>query len=514
MTVRQIREILRATYDVGLTRRQVALSLGIAPSTVLGVLRRADSAGLTWPLPADLDDATLDRLLFPPPPSRRVRPEPNWAAIHQDLRKKGMTLQLAYEEYRETHPQDGLGRTQFLERYHRYVRHLDLVMRQTHTPGEKLFIDYAGPTVPVVVNRKTGEVRQAQIFVAVLGASSYTYADASWSQDVPSLIASTVRALEFLGGVPKILVPDNLKAAVLRTSRYEPRLNPAYLEMARHYGMVILPARVRRPKDKARAEAGVQLVERWVLARLRNRRFFSLDELNRAIRELLDALNERPFQKLEGSRRSVFEQLDKPALGKLPAERYVYAEWRRLHVHPDYHVETETCLYSVPYHLVGEVVDVRLTATTVEVFFRQERVASHPRLYGRGKRSTSDLHMPPAHRAQAEQTVESLSVQAHHVGENTGRLVEAVFARYRPPALGIRTCQGILSLARRYPDRIEQAAARALSHHALSYGRLKAILEKNLDRLPFESPPPGDAAVHENVRGAAYFRDEEAETTC
>lgn len=387
-------------------------------------------------------------------------------------------------------------------------------MRQTHTPGEKLFIDYAGPTVPVVVNRKTGEVRQAQIFVAVLGASSYTYAEASWSQDVPNLIASTVRALEFLGGVPKILVPDNLKAAVLRASRYEPRLNPAYLEMARHYGMVILPARARKPRDKARAEAGVQVVERWILARLRHRQFFSLDELNEAIFELLTALNDRPFQKLEGSRRAACEQLDKPALNELPSERYVHAEWRRLHVHPDYHVEIENCLYSVPFQLVGEAVDARLTQTTVEVFYRHERVASHPRMYGRGKRSTSELHMPSAHLAHAQQTVGALRVKAHHVGEHTGRLVEAVFARYRSPALGIRTCQGILSLARRYPDRIEGAAARALAHHALSYGRLTSILEKNLDRLPVENPLSVPALKHENVRGAAYFGDEEAQTRC
>jgi len=406
-SMRKVREVLRLALAGGLNQRQVARSLSLSPTTVGEYLRRAESAGLTWPLP-DLDDAQLEGRLYPIMARGQAdtRAIPDWAAVHRELKRKGVTLLLLWQEHKAAHP-DGLQYSQFCDRYRAFAGRLDLVMRQHHRAGEKLFVDYAGPTVEVI-DRATGEIRAAQIFVATLGASNYTYAEATWTQGLPDWCASHIRAFEFLGSVPALLVPDNLKSAVTQPCRYEPQTNATYEELAAHYRTAILPARVRRPRDKAKVEQSVLLVERWILARLRHQSFFSLSELNAAIRTLLGQLNERPFKKLPGCRRTLFEQLDRPAMTPLPSERYTYAEWKRARVHIDYHVEVEGHYYSVPYQLVKQELDVRLAAQTVELFHRGKRIASHQRSTHKGWHTTLAEHMPQAHRQYASWTPESL----------------------------------------------------------------------------------------------------------
>jgi transposase len=382
-------------------------------------------------------------------------------------------------------------------------------MRQVHRAGEKLFVDYCGTTVPVL-DALTGEPRAAQIFVAVWGASNYTYAEATWSQGLADWIGSHVRAFEFAGGLTEVVVPDNLKSGVSRPCRYEPELNPTYQELAMHYGVAVLPARVRRPRDKAKVEVGVQVVERWILARLRHRRFFSLSELNEAIGELLARLNERPFHKLPGSRRSLFESLERPALRALPAERFTYAEWKKARVHVDYHVEVEGHYYSVPYQLVSQELDVRVTARTVECFTQSKRVASHLRSFRRGAHTTQDEHMPRPHREYAQWTPERLVSWARKAGPSVAGLVEAVMATRVHPQHGFRSCLGILRLGERYgAERLEAACQRALQIGAASYRSVSSILKSGLDQQPATEPPPARSLAHENLRGASYYQTEE-----
>ena len=395
----KIEEILRLKWEKGLSNRAIAKSCRISAGSVSSYIQRAKTAGLSWPLPEDLGTDELEALLFPHErlPVGRVIPRPDYRAVHKDLKRKGVTLSLLWLEYRRDHA-EGYGYTQFCHHYRAFSGKLKPVMRQLHKAGEKLFVDYAGQRVDMV-DPETGEIREAQIFVATLGASSYTYAEAHWSQDLPNWIGAHVRALNFLGGVPEVLVPDNLKAGVTRPNLYEPDLNPTYQEFARHYGIAVVPARVRSPKDKAKVEVGVLVVERWILAPLRDRRFFSLAELNRAIRERLEVLNGREMKHLEQSRRELFEAIARPALAPLPVQSYEFALWKGVRVHIDYHVSFEKHLYSVPYTLVGKEVDLRATEKTVEVYFNRKRVASHPRSGAKGRFSTQKEHMPEAHRA-------------------------------------------------------------------------------------------------------------------
>jgi transposase len=358
--MRKIREVLRLRFEAGFGDRQIAAVIGAARSTVQECLKRAQQAQLFWPLPEQLDDAALQAQLYRRTAVTARAAAPDFAHVHRELTRPGVTRALLWEEYKAAHP-DGFQYTAFCIHYRRWLRTQELVLRQAHAPGEKMFVDYAGHTVPIT-DRLSGEQRPAQIFVAVLGASNYTFAEACLSQRLPQWLASHVRALQFFGGAPRAIVPDNLKAGVRRAHRYEPDLNPAYQEFAQHYGVAILPARVRRPRDKAKVETAVLVVERWILARLRHRTFFSLEELNGAIATLLDALNRRPFKKMSGSRRSHFLERDQPALRPLPARAYEFAEWRLAKVHPDYHVEVGRAYYSVPYRLIGERLDVRLTA--------------------------------------------------------------------------------------------------------------------------------------------------------
>jgi transposase len=504
--MRKIREILRLAIGEGLSRRQVAASTGSPYSTIADHLARAERAGLSWPLPDGMDDGQLEARLFAKPeaPPAASRPLPHWPTVHRELRRKGVTLQLLHMEYKERHP-DGYGYTQFCRRYRAWQGRLDLVMRQEHRAGEKLFVDFAGGTLPIT-DPETGAVWQAQLFVAVLGASSYTYAEAFASQALPDWITGHVHALQAMG-CPRILVPDNLRSGVSRAHRYEPDLNRTYEEMAAHFGCAVIPARSGKPRDKAKAENGVLQATRWVLAALRQRTFFSLAEANAAVAERVAWLNARPFKKLPGSRLSLFETLDRPALRPLPARPYEYATWKSAKVNVDYHVEVERHWYSVPYQLVGQGCDIRVTAGVVEVFHKGRRVTSHPRSARQRSFTTLAEHMPEAHRRHAEWTPGRIVAWAERTGTATADLVAAIMASRPHPEQGFRSCLGIMRLGRRYGEaRLEAAAARALAIRAHSYRSVESILKAGLDAMPL----PGDEPVtsigdHANVRGPAYY---------
>ncbi len=511
LSMRKTQEVLRL-HAAGHSQPKIARSCGIGRSTVGEYLQRARRAGLGWPLPEGMAADELERRLFPPRPAAEPadRGIPDWATVHQELRRPGVTLWLLWEEYKATHPQ-GYQYTWFCQQYRAWVAHTDVVMRQTHRAGEKVFVDYAGPTVPIV-DRTTGELRQAQVFVAVLGASNYTYVEATWTQGLDDWLMAHVRAFAFFGGVPEVVVPDNLKTGVQTPHCYEPDLNPSYLELAAHYGVAVIPARVRKPRDKAKAESGVLVVERWILARLRHRTLFSLDELNALIRELRDALNQRAFKKLPGSRHHWFTTLEQPALRPLPIEPYVFAQWKKARVNIDYHIDIERHYYSVPYTLVRQEVEVRLTATTVEVFHQRQRVAGHRRHPQPGRHTTVTAHMPKAHREYAEWTPERLVRWAHQTGPHTATLVERILATRPHPQQGYRSCLGILRLGKAYgADRLEAACQRALAIGGLSYKSIESILKHGLDqqRLPEAGTPlPSvpSTATHANVRGARYYQ--------
>jgi len=500
LPVRKIREVLRLKA-AGISDRKIAAAIGCSRSTVQLCLKRAAAAGIGWPLPDELDDAELEVRLYPKAPLLNARPAPDFAALRRELSRAGVTRMLLWQEYKASHP-EGWQYSVFCDRYRRWLATQDPVLRLEHAPGEKLFVDYAGQTVPVI-DRHTGEERAAQIFVAVLGHSNYTYAEASGSQQLPDWLGSQVRALEYLGGVPQAIVPDNLKSAVSRAHRYEPELNPSYQDFAEHYGVAILPTRVRKPRDKAKVESGVLIVERWILARLRDRRFFSLGELNEAIAELLEELNRRPFQKLEGCRLSRFEACDQPLLSPLPVRAYQFAEWRKAKVHPDYHIEVKRAYYSVPYRLIGQRVDVRLSAHSVEIFHQNMPVASHARAKDRGRRATSDNHRPPQHAAVIAQSLNRVLKQAAAVGPATREVLERQAAHRKHPEETLRSAQGILRLGADFtPEQLEAACIRALEIKSYSYRAVRTLLQTP----PPEPTPRTPDVAHDNLRGAKYFQ--------
>jgi transposase len=510
--MRKVQEVLRLLLVCGLSQRQVSQALGVGRASVADYVARVQRAGLleSW---ESLSGEELESRLYPPArksSAQQERPEADWAAVHEELKRRDMTLSLVWQEYREQHP-DGYQYSRFCDLYRGWRGKQDLCMRQVHRPGEKLFVDYCGATVPVV-DAGTGEVREAQVFVAVWGASSYTFAEATWSQGLSDWIGSHVRAFEFSGGLPELVIPDNLRTGVTRACRYEPEVNPTYQDLAVHYGVAVMPARVRKPRDKAKVEAGVQLVQRWILARLRNRTFFSLGELNQMIRELLGPLNQRPFRKRPGSRRLLFESLDQPTLRPLPAERFIYAEWKKARVHIDYHVEVEGHYYSVPYQLVSQQLDVRVSAQTVECFAKGKRVSSHLRSLLRGAHTTQSAHMPHAHREYADWTPERLVRWARESGLSVSGLIERVMATRAHPQQGFRSCLGIMRLGQSYGgERLEAACRRALEVDAVSYRSVRSILQAGLDRqeVPAGELPAALPQVHENLRGASYYGGEE-----
>lgn len=507
LSMRKIREVLRLGLVGRVGTREIARSCNVAPSTVIDYLRRARASGLEAPLPADMDDRALEELLFPERKDSRGgrRPQPDCAWIHQELRKKSVTLQLLWEEYKEQHP-DGYQITQFYELYRRFKKKLDVTLRQSYKAGEKMFVDYAGQTIPII-DRQTGEIREAELFLAALGASNATFAEASWDQSVPSWIESHIHAFEFFGGVAEICVPDNLKSGVTKPCRYEPDINLSYNEMAIHYGTVIIPARPVKPRDKAKVEAAVLLAERWILAALRNRKFFSLEELNREIRKLLHKLNHRPFKKLDGSRWSWYEKVDRPALLPLPRMPYELADWKKAKVNIDYHIELERHYYSVPYSLVREQVEIRFNDRTVEIFFKRNRVATHARSFVQGGHTTLREHMPKSHQKYLEWTPSRLIAWAKKTGESTANVVEKILETRRHPEQGYRSCLGILQLGKRYDEpRLEAACRRALAIKTLSYKSIKSILENGLDRTPLETVSSVQPMTHGNIRGNGYYR--------
>jgi transposase len=429
--------------------------------------------------------------------------------LHQELKKKGVTLQLLWHEYKEKYP-EGYQYSQFCRLYHQWAEKLDPCLRQEYRAGEKLFVDYAGQTMEVT-DPETGEIHEVQIFVATLGASNYTFAEATLSQDLPSWIQSHVHAFEFFQGVTEILVPDNLRDAVTRSCRYEPDLNASYREMAEYYGAVIIPARVGKPRDKAKVESGVLQVERWVLAPLRHRTFLSLSELNEAIRVQLEFLNNRPFEKLQGTRKSLFESLDKPSLKPLPTHRFVFAQWKTAKVNIDYHIELDRHYYSVPYQLIHERVEVRFTDTTLEVFLRGRRVASHLRSCLPGKYSTLSEHMPKSHQKHLQWSPSRLIRWAGSIGPHTQRLLAFILENRPHPEQGYRSCLGVLRLRKQYsPERLEAACARALVFKAYSYKNVESILKSGLDQQPLDNASSSQARLplldHENLRGRHYYQ--------
>jgi len=513
VSMRKTKEVLRLYYDLSLSKRQVARSCNIAPSTVREYLRKAEQAGISWPLPVGMDDAALDARLFPEEsaPAATTHPQPDMEYIHQELTRKGVTRQLLWFEYKEQYA-DGYEYSQFCELFRQWSKRLDVTLRQEHKAGEKLFVDFAGKGIDVI-DPSTGEVVEAQIFVAVLGASNYTYVLAVPNQSLPWWITCHTRAFEYYGGLPEIVVPDNLKSGVSKACRYDPDLNPTYHRMGQHYGVAIMPARARKPKDKAKVEAGVLVVTRWITAALRNFTFFSMAELNEKITELLIKLNTRKFRKLPTSRKELFESLEKAVLRPLPAEPYEYAEWKEASsVNIDYHVEVDGHYYSVLYTLVGKRVGVWMTARTVEFLLNNKRVWLHTRSYIKGGYTTIKEHRPKSHQEYLKWTPSRIITWAAATGPQTAALVDAVIKARTHPEQGYRASLGIIRLGKRYgKERLEAAARRALAIKAYSYTSVKSILKTGLDQIPLPLPETTEerrevtAKIHRNVRGSRYY---------
>ena len=499
--MRKTREILRLKFETTLSQRAIARACGVSNATVWDALRRLEASGLAWPLPEGLGDGELEARLYREQGTR----EPDWAKVHEELRThKHVTLQLLWQEYREAHP-DGYGYSYFCQHYRAFVGRIDVVMRQTHRAGEKLFVDWAGDTA-AYVDPQTGEVREAHLFLAVLGFSNYTFARAYADERTESFLDAHVRALAYFGGVPEIVVPDNLKTGVKKPDRYEAEIYAPYAELAAHYGTVVMPTRVGKPRDKAKVEVGVQIAEREILAPLRKRTFFGLAEMNAAIAGRLAAVNERPFAKLPGSRESMFRAREAPLLRPLPAEPYAYRTRKLATVHIDYHVELSGHYYSVPYHLAREKVELRFDARTVEVYHEGVRVAVHVRSGARGRATTAEEHMPAKHRRVASWTPERIELWAAKTGPETAALCRAIMAARPHPELGFRSCLGVLRLGDRYtPERLEAACSRAHAMGTTSYRSVRSILERGLDQEPGgdTATPPG--VMHANVRGAGYY---------
>jgi transposase len=507
--MRKTKEVLRLKFELGLGLRQIARSCSLGLGTVHDYLRRAKAAGVGWPLPEGWDEEKLEAALFGAPQTRASdldKPAPDFAAIREQMQfHRHLTLQLLWEEYRQANP-GGYGYSRFCELYQRWRGKLDVVLRQEHKAGEKVFVDWAGTTIPIH-DRQGGPQQAGHLFVAVLGASSYTYAEATHDEQLANWIAAHVRAFEFFNGVPALIVPDNTRTGVTKACRYDPDLNPTYQELALHYGMGVVPARPYKPRDKAKVESGVQLVERWIIAALRHHKFFALADVNVEIKRLLEKLNNRPFRKREGSRVSVFAAVDRPALKPLPMEPFDLSQWSRARVNIDYHIAFDTNFYSVPYNLVHELVEVRATPTTVELLHKSQRVASHLRARGHGQTVTHPEHRPKSHQAHLEWTPSRLVNWAQSIGPDTARLFERILEDKPHPEMGYRSCLGLMRLAREYtPARMEAAAQRALLTGACRYQSVKSILKNSLDAMPvvndISAAPP---APHDYIRGSEYF---------
>lgn len=510
VAMRQAREIIRLKFSANIPTREIARRLGLAPSTVRETLKRFEVSGLGWPLPEGIGESELEAALYANRRGKRGHrrhEEPDWRAVRAELKRKHVTLLIVWDEYIAANP-GGYSYSRFCDLYRNWEARLPVTMRQTHAAGERLFVDYAGDGVPVVVDRLTGEIRKAQIFVAVLGVSSFTFAHASWTQALPDWIDAHIRCFAAIGGAPQLLVPDNTKTAVIKACLYDPQVNRTYGEMAAHYDVAILPARPRRPRDKAKVEQAVLIVERWLLGRLRRRIFHSLAEVNAAIAELMTHLNEeRPIRRLGVTRRQLLEEIDRPALKPLPLEPYEFCEWRIGRVGIDYHVEIGAHYYSVPHRFARTQIEARLTVRTVEIFLRGERIATHMRASGDHKHTTVPEHMPSSHRRYAGWTIERIRADAGLIGPATAALCDRILEERPHPEQGFRACLGIIRLGGAHgAQRLEAAAERAIEIGARTYGSVKSILDNNLDRRPArERPTDAPPILHPNIRGPRYY---------
>jgi transposase len=496
---------MRQKHELRRSHRQIARSIGVSAGAVGGTLKRAEIVGLDWATVKSLTEDEVEQRLYGPKLHSHVeRPMPDPAAMHLELRRAGVTLQLLHLEYLERHP-DGYRYTTFCKAYNDWLERQAPSMRQVHVAGDKCFVDYSGSR-PHIVDPKTGVVTEVELFVAVLGASNLTFARATHTQRVHDFIGANVDALEYFGGVPRAIVPDQLKSAVTKSCRYEPGLQRTYEEMAQHYGTVIAPARPRKPRDKAKVEVAVQVAQRWILARLRNETHFSLASLNERIEALTEGLNDRPMRTYGASRRGLFERLERATLSPLPASRYEIAEWQEPKVNIDYHIEFEDHYYSVPHQENRERVEVRATLTTVEILLRGRCIAVHPRSRVRGGFTTKPEHMPSSHRAHSEWTPSRMIGWASTIGEATAALVERILTDRPHPEHGYRSCLGILRLSKKYGhDRLEAACARAMKVGARSYRHIASTLEHGLDRVPTEESSTTARPTHQNVRGRDYY---------
>jgi transposase len=503
-----LREILRQKLGLGRTHRQVARSLGVSPSTVAGVFSDARALKLDLAAVDALSDADLEERLYPKAVPSVVRAEPDCAALHLELRKPAVTLALLHLEYLTAHP-DGLRYTAFCERYRTWAKRQSPLMRQVHVAGDKMFVDYAGLR-PRIIDPVTGEVTDVELFVAVLGASNYTFAEATRTQQVGDFVASIARGLTFFGGVPRAIVPDQLKSAVIKACRYDPGVQRTTAELARHYDTTILPARPKSPRDKAKVEVGVQIAERWLIARIRNETFTSLGALNARLAELVADLNARVMRTYKASRRELFERLDKPALGALPDMPFETSTWKKVALNIDYHVAFDHHFYSAPHALRHEDVALWLRATgnAIEIFHGRERIAAHARSYVAGGFTTVTEHMPSSHRAHAEWTPSRILGWAEQVGPSVRELCDVILRERRHPEWGYRSCLGLFRLTKKYGNaRVDAASRRALYAGARSYRPVLTILEHDLDGQPLPEPaaPASTGPTHENVRGPDYY---------
>ena len=501
--MRKIRDILRLRLAGDLSIRQISASTKLSVGAIQKLLSKATALELVWPLPDDLNDVQLARLFYPDADTRTSSrfQIPDWSANHQELKHKGMTQQLLWEEYTRKYPNRCLSYSQFCDRYRHWCGRQKRSMRQTHKAGEKCFVDYCGQTV-AIINADTGETCKAEIFVAVLGASNKTYAEATWSQQLPDWLGSHVRMFNYFGGCTAMVVPDNLKSAVTRACRYDPDLNPSYQQWAEHYQVAVVPARPYKPKDKAKAEVAVQIVERWILARLRHHSFFSLAELNQCIRTLLVELNQKPFKQLPGNRQQAFEQLDKPALKPLPRHPYQYVDIKPVKVNIDYHVEYRQHHYSVPHQYVGEKLELHAAESLVTIFFRQQVLASHARSYKPGI-TTVAAHMPTRHRKHMQWTPGRLKNWARDIGPEVLIWVGKQLKSKAHPEQAYRVCLGLLNLSRQYPVERLDAACKIANRASLTrLKQIKSILKSNRDRLPEQLELQAELPQHhKNIRG-------------
>lgn len=506
--MRKISEIFRQCYKLKRSYRDISCSLNVGISTISDYISRAKKIGLEWPFPEELSEQDLYDKLFniSSKCTPMQRPLPEWEDIHRERRKKGMTLQLLWREYRDIHS-NGLGYTQFCQHYRAYIKTVSPVMRQTHKAGEKTFVDYAGMTMPWM-DPKTGEIHEAQIFVGSLGASQYTFVEATATQQLPDWIQSHVRMWAFFGGVSEIAVPDNLRSGVTKAHRYDPDINANYQHLSEHYGFAIVPARIVEPKDKAKVENAVGWVERQIMAPLRHITFTSIAEINAAIKPILTKINAQPFQKMKTSRLELFETIDKPALKSLPPRPYQYVDWSKAKIHIDYHFVFKDHYYSVPYNYIHREVDLCTTSTTVECFYQGKRIAAHSREYTCYQFTTLKEHMPPAHLAHAKWSPDRMRRWAKKIGLQTAEFIEHMILSRPFPQQALRSCLGLLRLGTRYGDnRLEKACSIALSAGATRYQQVETILKNRLDTLdPITESSANIVPIHQNIRGSNYYK--------